>query len=104
MSRGILPDDLIGDENIANPCLRHDLRLAELGTGDADSTGPQLHPGDGGALVSLAVRPQRRRALLEERRHALDVVLQGVGIKAQRRCIDLQRGHSSPVAHDGLSW
>ena len=54
----VLADDLVGDENITDAVIRHDLRFADLGAGDAARAGFHLelckvrHP------MRFDVRPQ----------------------------------------------
>ena len=50
-------DHLVGDEDVLNAGLNHDLGLTDLGTGDAERPCFQLSQGDLGALVGFGVRP-----------------------------------------------
>ena len=48
-------NDLIGDEQVADSRLGHNLGFSQLGAGDADGARPKLHPGDSRAFVRFAV-------------------------------------------------
>ena len=73
---------LVGDEDVVYARLGHHLGLAQLGAGDADGSGPKLHPGDSRALVGLGVRAQAGGPIPQVVGHAGDVALQGLGVQA----------------------
>ena len=50
------PMQVVADQDVVDPGLRHHLGLAEFLAGDAASAGRDLHPGEQRALVGLDVR------------------------------------------------
>ncbi len=79
---------LVGHQDIPDPGVRHDLRLADLGTGDANGTGLQLAKRDLGTFVSLAVRPDRCRLVGEKGRHPGYIPLKGGEVQQQGRRVE----------------
>ena len=58
-----LAHDRIADEDVADPAVDHDLRLAELRHLDADCSSLDLKPRDLRQLVRLRVRTERLAGL-----------------------------------------
>ena len=74
------------------PAAAMHLSLAQLGAGDADGARRELHPGQRGALVRLAVRSQAHRAIPEIVGHALDVGLDRLDVQAQGWGVEFSLG------------
>ena len=90
--------DLVGHEHVVDAGVGHDLGLADLGAGDADGAGLQLHVGDGRGLVRLGVGPQVLARGLEVAGELPDVELQVVEVDQQGGGVDLGDGHADVLA------
>ena len=51
-------DDFVGNENVLDAGVGHDLGLSDLGAGDPLCAGCELEVGDGRGFVRLSVRPE----------------------------------------------
>jgi hypothetical protein len=82
-------DHFVGDQDVPDARLCHDLGFAQLSARDADGACVQLHPRQHGGLVRLAGGRSftgRSRVV----RHAPDVALHRLDLEAQCRCVQLR--------------
>ena len=102
-------DHRVGHEDVADPAVRHHLRLAQLGAGDPLGAKVQLHPGEPGDLVRLDVGPQGTAALVRIALILSHVVLHHRQVRDDRRGLDLIELHLKDLhpwvvpCRDGIS-
>jgi hypothetical protein len=82
-------DDRIGQEDVVEAGIGHDLRLPELRDGDAGRARRHLHGCDLGALVRLRVRPETNTAVACDRGHLLEVPFERLEMDHERRRVQL---------------
>ncbi len=83
------PHDLVGDEDVRDPCVGHDLRFAHLRGGDAHGAGAELEVGNLRRLVGLDVRPQLQSGLRGCGLQAREVLTQDRAPHEQRRRVEV---------------
>ena len=76
-------ENLIGQQNVGDAMGDHELRLAELGTGDTDGPRGPLQPSDLRALVHLAVGAPGGAVQLTVRDHLSDIRLESIQLHHQ---------------------
>jgi hypothetical protein len=85
-------NNLIGNKDIADAGIGHDLRLTQFSTCDAYRTGFHLPSGNGGTFVALEMGPKPTRPLREKSSHPLQVGPQGIRIQEQGRGVNISEG------------
>ena len=81
-------DDRVGDEQVVDPAVGEDLRLADRRDGQPDRPGRDLPPPELEALVRLGVRPQRDPALAHDGGHRGDPGVGAVEVDDDRRRVE----------------
>jgi hypothetical protein len=84
----LVADNLIGHEDVADSCRRHDFRLAELLTRDPDRARGEELVSDRGDLLTLGVGPPRDATLAARGRDPRDVAFHDIEIDAERRSVE----------------
>ena len=87
-------DHFVGNQHIGHAALDHGLGFADLLAADADRAESDLAQRDLRAFVALGMRPQHDPAAGDRFPELLQIVLEGVEVEDQRRCIDLSQGHA----------
>ena len=88
------PHDLIGDQDVADPRLRHDFGLAELGAGDPDGACRQLLADDADRLLAFDMRAPLNAVLAADRGDPGDIGLHHIEIDQQGGRIQRCRGRA----------
>ena len=87
-------DYFVGNENVMDAGVGHDLGLSDFGAGDPLCTGCELEVGDGRGFVRLGVRPEVFARRAEVFGELGDVVFERVEIDQEDWGVDGVAGHA----------